>query len=74
MYQTRIKGKKYSRETLSELSALYQQLRDQSGLGVSKFPGVDVIDSTSMKKTARISYNGRVWDNLDNLITEAVAL
>jgi hypothetical protein len=43
---------------LREASALYQQLRDDSGEGCSTFPDAFVTRGPSVY---RISYNGRVW-------------
>lgn len=47
-------------------SRLYQELRDQSGLGASRWP------SGKLSNGFTISYNGRVWDG-DKLISEAAA-
>jgi hypothetical protein len=43
---------------LREASAVYQQLRDESGEGCSTFPDGFV---TRDQAVYRISYNGRVW-------------
>ena len=50
---------------LVDASHEYQDARDASGLGVSKFPeGRIAIDG----KTYRVSYNGRVWDGAHMVI------
>jgi hypothetical protein len=43
---------------LREASAVYQQLRDESGEGCSTLPDAFVTRGPSVY---RISYNGRVW-------------
>ena len=46
-------------QDLSQASAIYAMLRNESGEGASTFPNGKITDG---KKTYRVSYNGRVWD------------
>jgi hypothetical protein len=64
----RLRGKKYEGQSLKELSEKYCQLRDDSGEGASTFPFPPVYSDKT--QIGHISYNGRVWDNEDNLIYE----
>ena len=58
-HRLRVGRKSIRVRDLVDASHVYQEERDASGLGASKFPeGRIAIDG----KTYRVSYNGRVWD------------
>ncbi len=46
---------------LAEASRIYCELRDRSGLGVSRMPSGRVYDTQTTKLVATLSYNGKVW-------------
>lgn len=48
--------------SLSEASKVWERLRDEQCLGASESPRVSVVDLSTGKTVAYISYNGRVWD------------
>lgn len=58
--------KRYPVANVEAASRLYQELRDQSGLGASRWP------SGQLSNGFTISYNGRVWKG-DKLVCEAAA-
>ncbi len=49
--------------SMEEASALYEGLRDTSGLGASRLPEGRIYDLSDSKPqwVAHVSYNGRVW-------------
>jgi hypothetical protein len=49
--------------SLRAASQLWCKVRDNNNLGASESPKVTVWDLDAMTPIARISYNGRVWDN-----------
>lgn len=55
-----IRRKRHTVATFADASAIYSAARDRSGLGSSRFPGVEITDDAGTP-VARISYNGRVW-------------
>lgn len=55
----KIKGKTHEVKGLADASALYCQIRDESGEGGSTFRPAVVRQNG--KGIARISYNGNVW-------------
>ena len=57
---------KYAVASVDEASKLYQQLRDRSGLGASRWRAGRLSNGMT------ISYNGRVWRG-ETLVSEAVA-
>lgn len=69
MFSFTIRGKEYKAATLAGISAAYCKARDESGEGASTFPFPDIVgtDEKTGKKTivARLSYNGRVWPNVE---------
>jgi hypothetical protein len=48
--------------SFEEAVAIWEQYRDENGLGASESPKVTVIELLGFKTVATISYNGRVWD------------
>ena len=56
----------YAVASVDEASKLYQQLRDRSGLGASKWR------AGRLNNGMTISYNGRVWRG-GTLVSEAIA-
>lgn len=58
--------KRYPVADIEAASRIYQELRDQSGLGASRWP------SGKLSNGFTISYNGRVWKG-DQLVCEAAA-
>ena len=50
----------------AEASRIYCELRDRSGLGVSRMPGGRIYDAETL--VASLSYNGRVWDAADRCV------
>jgi len=68
-HRLRVGRKSIRVRDLAEASRAYQEVRDASGLGASKFPeGRVVIDGNAY----RVSYNGRVWDG-STLVVETRA-
>lgn len=59
-----IGGRTYEVASVADASALYQRLRDQSGMGASRWP------QGRLTGGLRISYNGRVWRG-ETLLSEA---
>jgi hypothetical protein len=55
--------REYAVASVEEASRLYQQLRDQSGLGASRWPQGRLSDGLT------ISYTGRVWRG-ETLVSE----
>jgi hypothetical protein len=51
-------------KSLKEASVLVRKFITQFNLGASNWTGGIVLDS-EQKIVAKVSYNGRVWDNLD---------
>jgi len=49
--------------SIREASDAWCQLRDEQCLGGRESPKVTVVDLTTGKTVATISYNGRAWDN-----------
>jgi len=58
--------KRHAVPNVEEASRVYQRLRDQSGLGASRWP------SGKLNNGLTVSYNGRVWKG-DKLICEATS-
>jgi len=67
VFTATIHGNLIGYATLADLSAAYERARDASGEGASTFGSAKVFDSHG-RQIGRISYNGRVWDNADNII------
>lgn len=68
MFKIDIRGTEYTAKTLAGISAAYCKARDESGEGASTFPFPDVrIKGRDGKEmtVARMSYNGRVWPNVE---------
>lgn len=62
----RLRGELFAHNTLEGLSAKYEAARDASGEGASTFPVGMVRDRAfDGNLVAVISYNGRVWTDLD---------
>jgi hypothetical protein len=59
MFTFTVKGKLVEAATLAECSAEYSKIREASGLGASRFPGVTIFEGGAA--VARLSYNGKVW-------------
>ncbi len=55
----KIRGRTYSGQSFSEMSATFCAIRDRLGVGSSRLADVFITDNG--EKIARISYNGRVW-------------
>lgn len=47
--------------SLREASQAWEKLRDERGLGASESPKVTVVNVSTGKTVATVSYNGRVW-------------
>lgn len=47
--------------SIKEASEVWERLRDEQCLGASESPKVSVVDITTGKTVAHISYNGRAW-------------
>lgn len=45
----------------AEASGIWQELREESGMGSSMMPRLTLVDLESCATVAHISYNGRVW-------------
>ena len=45
---------------LAEASRTYRRLRDESGLGASRFPTATVLGADGVE-IGQLSYNGRIW-------------
>lgn len=69
MFSINIRGTVYTARTLAGISAAYCKARDESGEGASTFPFPDIVgtDDETGKETivARLSYNGRIWPNIE---------
>ncbi len=52
--------------SFAEASRLYSELRDRSGLGVSRLPRARLYQGS--EQVAEISYNGKVWDRADRCV------
>lgn len=48
--------------SLKEASRAWEKLRDEQGFGASQSPRVTVVNLTTGKTVAKISYNGCIWD------------
>ena len=55
----------------AEASRIYAELRDRSGLGVSKLPRARLYQGGV--QVAEVSYNGRVWDRADRCVFDPFA-
>ena len=66
MFEMTILNKKYSAATVAACVDIWNKTRDRLDFGASKQCGSDIYHCGV--KIARVSYNGRLWDLLDNEI------
>lgn len=63
-HEVRIAGRSFPFTSLEQVSAAYSATIHRLGVGGSETPRCEIFDGSG-QRVARVSYNGRVWNNDD---------